>query len=258
MRILSVTLAAVDISLAWFWIVDTLSTAQVVAAHAAAVGLAGGLALRLRRPDRTDIAAALLMALLLGPLGGVALVIGDLGRGGEPAPIARPAPRVAPPSRAELVHAEILQGRRPRVGASVPRPFSQVFASGSLARQQEAIAAISLGYRPQMLPALRLALASEVPALRVQAAAVFAKLRGSFGERAKALRAAAVAGPLPPDLAAEAEAVAASGFVDPDTAAELRAQAARVSGAPADRPRRSRDALLRPPRLKRHSCGGVA
>jgi hypothetical protein len=197
------------------------------------------------------------ISLLLGPIGGFVLLIANYGLDGVMAQATRPPSWTAPPLKAETLHAEILQGRRPQANALIPRPFVEVFASGTLGRQQEAIAAISLNYRPQLLPALRLALASEMPALRVQAAAVYAKLRGSFGERAKALRAAAMAAPLSADLAAEAEAVAASGFVDAETAAELMAHAARATTIFAGTPGPKQNALTQPPRMKRHACGGV-
>jgi hypothetical protein len=254
----SAVLAAIDLVLIRLWAAGDLSTPDTLTAHAGTTAVIGGVALALGWRERVQTASSLLVCLLLGPIGGFVLLIADLGRGAALAPVARQMPRAVPPSRAELLHAQILQGRRRRAGAAAPERFADVFASGTLARQQEAIAAISLDYRPEMLPALRLALTSEVPALRVQAAAVYAKLRGSFGDRAKAVLAAALDGRLAPRMAAEAEAVAASGFVDAETAAELRALAAQAAPAPPAAPRRRENALARPPRLHRHACGGVA
>lgn len=256
-RPLSAALATTDLLLIRLWAGGDLSTPEILASHGAATALVGGVTLALWRRERLRTASSLLISLLLGPIGGFVLLIADLGRRGA-SPLIRSTPWAAAPSRAELLHAEIFQGRRRRSGVEAPRLFAEVFASGALARQQEAIAAISLNYRPEMLPALRQALASEVPALRVQAAAVYAKLRGDFGERTKVVRAAAAAGGLAPELAAEAETVAASGFVDEETAAELRTHAALVAVSPPAARRRRDDALLRPPRLRRHACGGVA
>ena len=91
----------------------------------------------------------------------------------------------------------------------MPAPaFLDRLACGTLDQQQGAIAAISRDYHPNMRPALMAALASPVPALRVQAAAVFARLRGTYGERAKALLACEDAS------AQDLQEVAASGFVD--------------------------------------------
>ena len=72
------------------------------------------------------------------------------------------------------------------------------------------------------------ALNSPVPAVRVQAAAVYAKLRNHYGERAKALLAATECGNDEKDsatLAAECANVAASGFLDTAAAANLQSRA---------------------------------
>ncbi len=256
----SAALAVADLVLMRLWVAGDLSTSATLVHHVAVIVVVGGIALAVWPHERMRTSNSLLLGLLLGPVGGLVVLIVDLGRGNKVSAKAYPARKAAAPPRAEeLLHAEILQGRRRRAGGQVLVPFAKVFASGTLQRQQEAIAAISLSYRREMLPALRLALASEVPAVRVQAAAVYAKLRGSFDERAKAVRAAAAQGPLAPSIAAEAETVAASGFVDRDSAIELRALASRAATAarPAP-PRRRKDAPVRPSQLKRYARGGVA
>lgn len=259
----SVILAIVDILLIRWWFLGDLSTLVVLAAHGAATLLIGAIALARGGGERIRTAGALLICLLVGPVGGLVLVIVDLGRDDAPSPLAETGNTVRPQSRAEALHAQIRQGRRRHSRGAPPDAFSDVFAAGDLAQQQTAIAAISRDYRPEMLPALRLALASKTPAVRVQAAAVYAKLRGSFGERAKSVRAALAAGKLSPDVIAEARAVAESGFVDAQTETELRAQAktrpVRTKARPAPvQPEEAHTRLVRPPRLKRHSCGGVA
>lgn len=98
----------------------------------------------------------------------------------------------------------------------LPAPFAEVFASDDLPAQQRAMASISRSYRPEMRDGLRLALESDVPAIRVQAAAVHARLRGEFDARAKALLARGRS--FDPQ---EAQEVARSGFVAPDVAAML-------------------------------------
>lgn len=263
-RALSALMSVIDLALVRLWAVGDFSTAETLASHIALTAAVGSVVLALRWRDRVRTAISLLVCLVLGPIGGFVLLIGDLGRDGKTSPAARPAPLAVPPSRAELLHADILQNRRRRPSGQATQPFAWVLSSGTLARKQEVIAAISRNYRPEMLPALRLALASDAPALRVQAAAVYARLRGSFGDRAKAVSTAALSGRLSAELAAEAEVVAASGFVDEETAAELRASAVCVPAPPPPRrplhsaPRPERVGVERPPRLKRHACGGVA
>ncbi len=256
----SATLATADLVLTWLWIAGDHSTLLTLGYHFVILGIIGSVALVFWPHQRMQTANSLLLGFVLGPVGGLFLLILDLDHGDALASKINPAKRAtAPSSTAELLHAEILQGRRHRAGREALIPFAEVFASGTLQRQQKAIAAISLSYRPEMLPALRLALASDVPAIRVQAAAVYAKLRGSFDDRAKAVRAAAVQGPLTRSVAEEAEAVAASGFIDKDSANELRALARRVTLTTRSAPPLPRKgALVRPPPLKRYACGGIA
>lgn len=255
-----------DIVLVRAWIYDGLSSFQVIFGHFVTAIIFGLLLFALRKEDRERTLVTVLFALLLGPLGGLMLVIIDLGEAVTALPISNSSKLAAQPSRAEKLHLQILQGRRRLNDGSPPDAFIEVFSSGSLKRQQAAIAAISRSYSPEMLPALKIALASDVPMLRVQAAAVFAKLRGTFSSRAKAIRAVASRGPLAPEHAVEAETVAASGFVDTDTAVELRALT-RVQPQqtplvpPKSRPELAKRAgrfPSRPPHLKRYSCGGIA
>jgi hypothetical protein len=113
-----------------------------------------------------------------------------------------------------------------------------------------------------MMPALQQALASEIPAIRVQAAAVFAKLRGVFTQRCKIVLQQTTGETVLPALAAEARAIAMSGFVDHETATALGAVATRptvLGGLPFEEWIAAPDAtLVRPPSLKRHACGGIA
>ena len=264
--LLTALLAIADLLLVRAWVQENISSLIVILGHVAAVVVLGGLKLASKREDRERTLGTALFAILLGPLGGVMLLLVELGKSMTLLSISPTSTSAAAPSRAEVIHAQIVQGRRRHSDSSLPEDFIEVFSTGTLRRKQSAIAAISQSYKPEMLPALKIALASELPMIRVQAAAVFAKLRGTFDARAKALRALASSGPLSPEHAAEAEIVAASGFLDADTAAELRALARvkpRHAGPyqtdPLPRTRlRARRFPVRPPRLKRHSCGGVA
>lgn len=258
---LSIAMAALDLFLIWGWASGDTTTMSALVWHGAATCVLSAAAWPLQRRHRIAIVSALLTCLLLGPIGGLVLVIIDLSDGPtvtklSPHPIDQQTKALA-----DVLHSQITQQRR-RATATGTANFVSVFRTGSLHRQQEAIAAISQRYTPAMMPALQQALASDIPAIRVQAAAVFAKLRGVFTERCKAVLLQAARESVSPALAAEARAVAASGFVDHETAAALGAVATRPTAQDAP-PLQARvvatdGALVRPPSLKRHACGGIA
>ena len=259
----SLVMAAIDLILIFVWVTRHAGSMTVLVWHVFATLFIASLIWGIVRRNPDSLAGAALLCLLLGPIGGIVLAIADVGqrRPMHRSPVERQA--TAGGTRADRLHAQIVQDRRRQSNHVAPTTFAQIFRTGTLARQQEAIAAISLSYRSEMLPALRQALDSEIAAIRVQAAAVYAKLRGQFGDRAKAILAAASKGPVTADLTEEARHVAASGFVDAETAAELRAHATRrpapsAHGGIASAAPRQRAALTRPPRVKRYSCGGLA
>lgn len=176
------------------------------------------------------------LLLLFGPLGGPALMVLTATarqRAAKAAPLAAlPMQAVAAGSPHDL-YEQIRQGRRHPHPQQPLSSFHETFLTGSLHRQQAAIAAISRSYHPHMRPALAAALASPVPALRVQAAAVHARLRGGFQARAKELLALDGDAPVHDRaLAGECERVAASGFVDARTEARLLDLSARLARPP--------------------------
>jgi hypothetical protein len=259
---LVVGLALFDLVILTQWIAGTLGTLAAIAIHDVVTIALCAWASRSGKRWSVDPLALALLLLLLGPLGGIAVFIGDvcttvLG------PLAAWFPRMTPsrppepvPGPADTVYAQIRQGRRPEVAAKAVRCYGTMFSTGTLAEQQAAIAAISRGYKPVMYDALQMALASPVPVVRVQAAAVFAKLRGDFGARAKAL--------LETDARAsgtEVLHVAQSGFLDPELADRLTALAGLIEPPTAVTPTQ-RGAVppevQAPPQLKRYSCGGMA
>lgn len=254
-----------DILMLRAWLGQDLLMVTVMALHLC-LALGFGLLFFLfcgRSPSRALAGFAILA--LFGPFGGpVLMLVGQAPASPVARPVrkARPAPALARPRDvADDLFDQISQRRRHPLPQGGLPGFLQTFRDGSLREQQEAIAAISRAYHPDMRPALSAALASPVPALRVQAAAVYAKLRGTYGNRAKDILSGTGG---PHDRAAILE-VAASGFVDEETADRLLALAAQAEPAavaaapapgPAAPPRRS--ALAAMPRLKRHSCGGLA
>lgn len=246
--------ALADIVLLRAWLGGDLLMIVIMALHLC-LALAFGVLFHLfcgRSLSRTLANASILA--LFGPFGGPVLMI--IAPGVVPSPTRitpeaqRSSARQPPRDTADELFDQICQRRRHPLSHGTAPSFLQIFHTGTLRHQQEAIAAISRGYHPDMRPALSAALASPVPALRVQAAAVYAKLRGTYGDQAKELLAGTGHSR---DKAAILE-VAASGFVDEETRGKLLDLAAQE--APVPRP--ARPALKPMPRLKRHSCGGLA
>lgn len=261
-----------DIVLLQGWLQGRHAMLEVIALHTGlAIGL-GALAMLARRRFSQPILVRVILLILFGPLGGPALMIAapaaPASRRKEAGPAPATASRTAGPVSADDIYDRIVQGRRHPLPRSPLCSLLQTFAAGSFPQQQEAIAAMSRAYHPDMRPALSAALASPTPAIRVQAAAVYAKLRRTYETRAKELLGSGRSAdpPCGPGLAAECLTVAESGFVDPETVRALKDVSARLAvssrslalpaaqgpEAPAPWP------ALRPlPRLKRHACGGL-
>lgn len=248
-----------DILLLQAWLGGNILMITVMALHLGLALVFGGLSWLLCGRSESRALAGFAILALFGPFGGPVLMMigpGAVASATRTAPLApRPLSLVPPRDAAEELFDQISQRRRHPLPQDNGPGFLQTFRAGTLREQQEAIAAISHAYHPDMRPALSEALASPVPALRVQAAAVYARLRGTYGDRAKEIL---VDPGKPRDRAAILE-VAASGFVDEETCARLLDPAAEdraaapVAPAPPLRP-----ALAPMPQLKRYSCGGLA
>lgn len=252
-----------DILLLQAWLGQGLLMILVMALHLCLALAFGALSWLVCGQSRSRALASFAILALFGPFGGPVVVM--IGPGHVPAATqAAPARRrtlspAQPRDAADDLFDQICQRRRHPLPQDGMAGFLQTFRVGTLRQQQEAIAAISRAYHPDMRPALSAALASPVPALRVQAAAVYAKLRGTYGNRAKEIL--ADAGQLR-DRAAILE-VAGSGFVDENTCGKLLDLAAQdrplllVPPLPVPPAPSRRRALGAVPRLKRYSCGGL-
>lgn len=245
--------ALADITLVWAYSMQGISIVAVMALHLGIVGLFPVLyrVLVSRTGPLTWVMTAILA--LFGPFGGPALMLIAPWEAKSLSASDQKVQTDAALRRADSAEGladSIVQRRRHPLPTTGMPGFVQVFRTGTLRQQQGAIAAISRQYHPAMRPALATALASPVPALRVQAAAVHAKLRGKFEAQAKAI----LADPASVD-AATIQAVANSGFVDAQTCEQL---AALDGGKVPPKPVASRSALEPGPILKRYSCGGLA
>ena len=260
------------------WMAEWISTPQLLGLHLFGIGLllAGSVLLNRRMKLSALLEAG--FCLLAGPLGTLVLQIARLGQSLPAAnasdledadnDLARPV------SLPDAIHEMHLQGRRSKPSDGENQSYADIILHGDLLRHNEIIAAISRNYKPEMYPALSLALGSASPALKVQAAAVFSKLRRTLGDAANDLLATPLA-----SLTAESAQdchermlnVARSGFVDAEKAQALIARAgeiarlglvASIRPSPPTADARKAIPLLRDmrkstPRLKRYSCGGV-
>lgn len=165
--------------------------------------------------DRDGAGFFAIAALTLGPFAGPVIMIATSGSTRKQTQISFESHRDVPSdTRAEVIFQEIAEGRRPRGRDSSEPPLEDVFISGTLTEQQTALAAIVRHYTADLRPVLERALASEIPAVRVQAASVFAHLRDTFAARARRLLTGGheLSGDA---LEAEIAAVSGSGFIDP-------------------------------------------
>ena len=260
------------------WLANWITTSQLMTLHL--LGVAGLLmaSILLNRRARLSALLEACFCCLAGPLGALVLQVARLGQ-------VLPAPDTAllkdfdddapkPVSIPDAIHEMHVQGRRSKLSHAEDQSYADIIRHGDLPRHNEIIAAISRNYEPEMYPALSLALGSSSPALKVQAAAVFSKLRRTLGDAANDLLAIQPA-TLTPDTAPEylerLLTVARSGFVDASKAKALIARASAIKdlGLLADEssvlpetgardPRYlQRDLRVQGPRLKRYSCGGL-
>lgn len=267
--------AILDLLIIRQWVIGTTGTLAAIAYHDLIVAVYYVISRRTARPFGLDPRGMVFLLVLLGPFGGVALSVAHAATalhewvatwrhgGAAKAPVAKPAP-----TQADLIYAQIKQGRRRQISTAAIRSYDQIFQDGALPDQQAAIAAISRWYQPQMYPALQTALFSNVPVVRVQAAAVFAKLRGDFEAEAKTL----LKDPGARWRRAEVTRVARSGFLEADMAERLlallppEAETGPVSfpAEPVFEPEAEAEGAkplphhAQHPRLHRYSCGGIA
>lgn len=108
-------------------------------------------------------------------------------------------------------------GRTMNLASPVPQSFLSVMISGAIADQQTALGLIARRFHPDYLPALARALKSSEPVVRVQAAAVVARIRDQLQRRVRTRIAELDATVRKPDAAAalgELAKAVASGLLD--------------------------------------------
>ncbi|MEQ1695514.1 MAG: hypothetical protein ABL901_06700 [Hyphomicrobiaceae bacterium] len=177
-------------------------------------------------PDLTTLALALTSALIAGPVGALlaALALQRLAREpSHPKLLAAWYDRIALAAdidSATGLYNTVAMGRALETSTSPPRVFDEVMTQGSLADRQTALGLIARQFQPSYAPALRHALVSPEPVIRVQAAAVAVKVRAELKTTLAVALARAQAGPLTPAeaaaLAVELRAMVRSGLLEDD------------------------------------------
>ena len=260
-------IACVDVGCVAFWTVGLMTTPQAIATHLLTTLLVLLPQMVVGQDRLRHVMMAVLYA-LMGPPGCPALFVArnlpGLSRQLDASQQGLAAKNF---NRSSAICEAIRQNRRHHPIDGTAPNFQRSFRSGSAKDHHAVIATLSRKYSHEMRPALDLALQSPNAALRVQAAAVFAKLRSSYSDRATEAYLAIQEnrrGEAAAELAKEARAVALSGFVAEEHRRHLLAAArlldqralkkpSNESTVPAAEPekRSARD-------IKRYSCGGVA
>lgn len=91
--------------------------------------------------------------------------------------------RAGRPSHVTQLYERIISGRTQRLDMQPPRDFLKVIAQGTLDERQRALGLVARHFHPDYTPVLDAALRSGEPVVRVQAAAVVARVREDLKER---------------------------------------------------------------------------
>jgi hypothetical protein len=179
-----VVVACAELWIAYAWFSELASLTALVSMHLASVAAFFGAVWLTNQTVTGNLLIDGAMLFLTGPLAAVGIL---LHRQERPVALSIARRPMAPVSPAASLYSDIMAGRRPRRDPSNQLSILDRLSSCDLATQQFAVAAISRAYCPEMHPALMAALQSQTPAVRVQAAAVFAKLREQYALEAKRL-----------------------------------------------------------------------
>lgn len=239
-------LGVAEVGLALAHLVLGWGLVLVLLLHTAIVAAAASHLLRPTSPgaDMTPRALIVLATAIAGPIGALAGWL-FVQAASQPAP---PSPLIEEWYRRISLSAEIdpvtelcdnvASGRTMNLASPVPQSFLSIMISGTVADQQTALGLIARRFHPDYLPALTRALRSPEPVIRVQAAAVVARIRDQLQARVRARIAEIEAAPQPADLPAalaELATAATSGLLDETDRLRAEALVARAySLAPAD------------------------
>jgi hypothetical protein len=163
--------------------------------HALIVAALAAILFWRRRADRdsTTAVAMLIVIGIAGPAGATAaltMLFFSATTSAGPHVIKAWYDRLAEASGADpitAIHDQVSAGREMRASEVVPPDFRRVLNAGALAEKQAALGLMARRFHPDFSQALGDALRSDEPVVRVQAAAVVARVRGDLRSRIKAL-----------------------------------------------------------------------
>ena len=181
--------AAADTILIAFLVRHAIAMPMFLICHVAIVLLLALLTAsrRRRNADTTMLALATLATVCVGPLGAIGALCTVL-----IAPVGTGTTRLLQAWYERIAHSVetdpvsqlcdmVAIGRSVDLGGPPPASFGAVMASGSLADRQALLGLIARNFDIEYLPALKIALRSPEPVIRVQAAAVATKVQHALG-----------------------------------------------------------------------------
>lgn len=186
-------LLGAELLVAWLHVGRGWGGVATLLAHGAVIAVAAWrlLAVAPAGRDLTRPALAVLAAAVAGPVGAMAaLVMAATGRRAEAQSplISSWYRRIALSAEIDPVTAlcdDVASGRTMNLAAAPPSVFLDVLAGGAVAEQQAVLGLIARRFHPDYLPALSAALKSPEPVVRVQAAAVVARIRDELAARVR-------------------------------------------------------------------------
>ena len=194
----------------------------------------------LRRYSGSDCASSvigLLLILLAGPLGAIAILLLAVqerpanGSQGLLEDWYRSISGDRSLDAASLIHEAVLTGRAIRPGKGGPRRFLEVMKLGTLPEKQALLGLMGLRYHSAYHPVLMLALRADEASVRAQAATVFVKVKGQFKSQLKQVVSDISHGQDPANALERVRSIlecTQSGFIDPADASEGRSLAAAL------------------------------
>ena len=188
------------------WRIDAFSLWTAIAVHVLAVGLATAW-LGWRGRSGRDVSGAQLGLLVLAATGPIGGAIASLSALVPPRPAGdrslleawyvRIADATGSDSVTELADG-ISIGRTIDLAQPTGPSFASIMRSGDIAAQQKVLGMIARRFQPEYVPALKLALKSREPIIRVQAAAVATRIRPTLVATVEAIRARLAGSAAPP------------------------------------------------------------
>lgn len=218
-------LLLVEMALAIAHLVWGLGLMPVLVLHLVIVGIAARILLVEEAADG-DITARALIVMAIAAAGPVGALCGlFFAQAAQPPAAASPLldewyQRISLSAEIDPVTElcdNVASGRTMNLASPTPQSFLTVMASGAIADQQTALGLIARRFHPDYLPALTRALKSSEPVVRVQAAAVVARVRDQLQQRIRARISELEQVPRRPDAATalgELAKAVASGLLD--------------------------------------------